>query len=97
MPSHWTISMRRLGPVLRACCGCAALAYRELVQDRTYPERREDVRGNLQTELAPDRPGLRVDRRPEVDLAAHHHRDELVGLVFVPPGPSGGFTVVHTS
>ena len=57
----------------------AALAHGELVQDRTYPERREDVRRNLQTELASDRPGLRVDRRPEVDLAAHDHRDELVG------------------
>src|SRR5690349_21104889 len=57
----------------------AALTQSELVQDRPYPERREDVRRNLQTELAPDRPGLRVDRRPEVDLAAHDHRDELVG------------------
>jgi hypothetical protein len=26
-----------------------------------------------------DRPGLRVGRRPKVDLAAHDHRDELVG------------------
>src|SRR5215469_10719192 len=47
----------------------AALAHGELVQDRTYAERREDVRGDLQTELAPDSPGLRVDRCPEVDLA----------------------------
>src|SRR5262249_42875269 len=44
-----------------------------------YPERRENVRRNLQTELAPDRPGLRVDRRPKVDLAPHDHSDELVG------------------
>src|SRR5262252_7535496 len=35
----------------------AALTYRELVQDRTYRERREDVCRNLQAELAPDRPG----------------------------------------
>jgi hypothetical protein len=57
----------------------AALAHSELVQDRTDAERGEDVRRNLQTELAPDRPGLRVGRRPEVDLTAHDHRDELVG------------------
>src|SRR5215469_16468042 len=57
----------------------APLAHGELVQDRTYPERREDVRRNLQTELAPNRPGLRVGRGPEVDLTAHDHRDELLG------------------
>src|SRR5215831_7243661 len=51
----------------------AALAHSELVQDRPYPERREDVRRNLQTELASDRPG------PEVNLTAHDHCDELVG------------------
>ena len=42
----------------------AALAHGEQVQDRAYPERGEDVRRNLQTELAPDLPGLLVDRRP---------------------------------
>src|SRR6516162_7248335 len=57
----------------------ATLAHGELVQDRAYLEWREDVRRYLQTELAPDRPGLRVDRRPEIDLAAHDHRTELVG------------------
>jgi hypothetical protein len=56
----------------------AALSRSELVEDRPYPERREDVRRNRQTELAPDRPGLRVGRRPEIDLAAHDHSDELV-------------------
>ena len=35
------------------------------------------MRRNLQAELAPDRPGLRVGR--QVDLAAHDHGDELVG------------------
>jgi hypothetical protein len=35
------------------------------------------VRGNLQTELAPDYPSLLVVWK--VDLAAHDHRDELVG------------------
>src|SRR5437764_3639904 len=55
-----------------------ALAHGELVQDRAYPEGREDVGRNLQAELAPDRPGLRVGRRPEIDFAAHDHGDELV-------------------
>ena len=50
----------------------------EIVQDRADPERREDVRRNLETELAPDLPGLRVGRFPQVDLAAHDHVDELV-------------------
>src|SRR5215475_533618 len=56
----------------------AALTDSQLVEDRTYPERREYVRGDLQTELPPDRPGLRVGRRPEINLAAHNHRDKLV-------------------
>jgi hypothetical protein len=41
-----------------------ALADGELVQDRTYPERREDVGRNLQAELAPDRPGCVYAKRP---------------------------------
>ena len=36
----------------------AARALGEIVQDRADAERREDVRRNLETELAPDRPGL---------------------------------------
>lgn len=42
----------------------AALALGEIVQDRADAERREDVRRNLETELAPDVPGLRVSRFP---------------------------------
>jgi hypothetical protein len=57
----------------------AALARGQLVEDRTYPERRKDVRRNRQTELAPDLPRLFVDCIPKVDFAAHDHRDELVG------------------
>ena len=36
----------------------AARALGELVQDRADAERREDVRRDLEIELAPDRPGL---------------------------------------
>ncbi len=57
----------------------ATLALGELVQDRANPERRQDVRRDLEFELAPDRPGLLVDLRPEIDLAAHDHGDELIG------------------
>ena len=55
----------------------AALAFGKQIQGRADTERGEDVRGNLQTELTPDNPGLLVARK--VDLAAHDHRDELVG------------------
>ncbi len=55
----------------------AALALGEQVQGRADTERREDVRRNLKTELAPDQPGLLVMRK--VYLAAHDHGHELVG------------------
>ena len=76
IPVMW---MNRLSGPMPDVAVAAALAHGELVQDRTYPERREDVRRDLQTELAPDRPGLVVDRVAEIDLAAHDHGDELVG------------------
>jgi hypothetical protein len=50
----------------------------KLIKDRRDAEGREDVRRDLQVELAPDRPGLRVGRCPQIDLAAHDHVDELV-------------------
>lgn len=56
-----------------------ALAHSELVQDRAYSERRKYVRGDLKTELASDRPRLFVYRVPQIYLAAHDHRDELIG------------------
>src|SRR5256884_4323519 len=40
--------------------------------------RREDVRRNLETELAPDLPRLCVGQFAQVDLAAHDHVDELI-------------------
>jgi len=40
----------------------AALPLREQVEDRPDPERREDVRRDLQAELASDRSGLFVNR-----------------------------------
>src|SRR4030095_1818557 len=51
----------------------------ELVERRTDAERREDVRGDLEIELAPERPRRVGGRIAEIDLAAHDHRDELVG------------------
>src|SRR5450755_3114705 len=56
----------------------AAEALGQLVQDRSYPEWRQDVRRDLEAKLAPDRPGLLIDRSPEVDFAAHDHGHELV-------------------
>src|SRR4030095_12149454 len=56
----------------------AAPAQGEVVQDRADPEGREDVCGDLETELAPDVPGLRVGRFSEIDLATHDHVDKLV-------------------
>src|ERR1700675_4283475 len=50
----------------------------ELIQDRADPEREQGVRRDLESELAPDGPGLLVDLRPKVDLAAHDHGNELV-------------------
>jgi hypothetical protein len=55
----------------------ATLALSEQVQGRTDAERGKDVSRNLQTELATDHPGLLVTR--QIDLAAHNHRDKLVG------------------
>src|SRR6266700_1276266 len=56
----------------------AALALGQLVQDRANPEWGQDVRRDLEAELAPDGPGLLICLRPKVDLAAHDHGDELV-------------------
>ena len=50
----------------------------EVVEDRADAERRQDVRRDLEAELAADRPGLAVGRLPEIDLAAHDHVDEFV-------------------
>ena len=55
MPVMW---MNRLsGPI--PMWPCAARSSGERVEGRADAERREDVRRDLQAELAPDRPGLR--------------------------------------
>ena len=56
----------------------AGLILGQQVQGRTDSKRRQDVRGNLQAEPAPDRPGLFQADGTEIDLAAHDHVDELV-------------------
>ena len=56
----------------------AARSSGELVKNRPDAERREDMRRDLQAELAPDGPGLVGRRVAEVDLAAHDHVHELV-------------------
>src|SRR5258708_19744469 len=53
------------------------LALGEQVQGGANAERREDMRRDLEPELAPDLPSFLVARK--VDLAAHDHGDELVG------------------
>ena len=51
--------MNRLsGPMPMSCRCRRPVPGGELVQDRADAERREDVRRDLQAELAPDRPGL---------------------------------------
>ena len=56
----------------------AARACGEVVHDRANAERRQDMRRDLEVELAADRPGLGVRRVAQVDLAAHDHVDELI-------------------
>ncbi len=56
----------------------AAGAGGEVVHDRANAERRQNVRGNLQVELPSQRPRLLGGRVAQIDLAAHHHGDELV-------------------
>jgi hypothetical protein len=88
-PTSLTFSPRRIGHARHVNedvvlahgdvgAGRAAGALGELVEDRANAERRENVRRDLQMQLAPDRPGLGVGFGPEIDLAAHDHVDELV-------------------
>ena len=56
----------------------AARAGGEVVENRPDAEGRQDVRRDLQTELASDLPRLRVGRLAEVHLATHDHVDQLV-------------------
>ena len=51
----------------------AARAFARTIHDRADAEWREDVRRDLETELAPDRPGLLRGRVTEIDFAAHDH------------------------
>jgi hypothetical protein len=46
---------------------------------RIEDEPREDVGRNLKAELAPDLPGLGVDRGSEIHLPAHNHVNKLAG------------------
>src|SRR6185295_14805119 len=48
----------------------------ERVERRAHAERGQDMRRNLEAELAPDLPG-RLEVR-QVDLTTHDHGDELV-------------------
>ena len=53
-----------------------ALALGQQVQRGADAEGREDVRRDLQAQIAPDLPGFFVAR--QINLAAHDHADELV-------------------
>ena len=62
----------------------------ELIEDRADPERRQDVRRDLQAELASEGPGRPRRRVAQIDLAAHHHRDErIVGGEDIVPEEGG--------
>ena len=78
----------------------------EVVQDRADAERRQDVRRDLDVELATDPPGLAVGRLPEIDLAAHDEADERIGRqdarqarrilrILVPRNIAGAFEVAQ--
>src|SRR5260370_40381390 len=54
----------------------AAVALGEPVEGRAHAERGQDMRRNLETEMAPDLPGLLVARK--VNFAAHDPGGELV-------------------
>ena len=56
----------------------AADSSSQLVESRPDAERRKDVRGDLEAEPPPDRPGQVGRLVVEVDLAAHDHMDQLV-------------------
>ena len=68
IPVMW---MNRLSDPSRCVAGRRAGG--KIVEDRADAERRQDVRRDLKSELAPDRPCLGVGRLAEIDLAAHDH------------------------
>ena len=57
----------------------AKLVQGEPIEDRGDAERRQNVRCDLETEMAPDRPRSDGTRVAEIDFPAHDHMDGLVG------------------
>src|SRR5690606_13778614 len=76
--------------------GSELTALGERVESGTHAEGLNDVQGNREAKLATDLPGLLV--AGDVDLAAHHHRKQLVlgreVLLLQPPGVAGIFQLV---